>query len=152
MACLHGQVADAVVAELAGESWSIEFTPVRAWRVRYKLEQLTTLHVTVLPGPSSVETLTRGRDTEKYTSDIVFQVQINPDSNTAVDAVVALAEAVRAHFRSKNLSAGSRGMACVDPREFLSPEKAGISPDLLENDRVFHCVLRLHWQILGAPS
>jgi len=152
MSCLHGQVADAVVTELDGESWSLEFTAMRAWRCRHKLDELTTLRVTVLPGPSSVETLTRGRDTEKYTTDIVIQKQVDPDDNTAVDALVALAEEIRAHFRSKNLSAGSRAMACVDPREFLPTSKAGISPDLLDNDRVFNCALRHHWQILGAPS
>ena len=107
--------------------------------------------MTVLPGPSTVAVLTRGRDTEKYTTDIVIQKQLDPDDNDAADALVALAEEFRAHFRNLGLSAGTRAMSCIDPREFLSAEKAGISKELLENDRVFNCALRLHWQIIGAP-
>lgn len=148
---LHLAVAQAVATDLEGGSWSQQISPAAKWRVRYQLTELKELKVSVLPGPSTVIARTRGRDQEKYTSDIVVQKQVNPDDLTAVDALVVLAEEFRAYFRNKSLTAGTRNMRCVDPREFLSPDKAGMSKDLLEDDQVFNCCLRLNWEIVGAP-
>ncbi len=148
---LHYAIAEAVRADLAGESWDQTFTPKALWRVRYALTELAELQVSVVPGPSRTTTpLTRARDDERYTVDVILQKQVDPDKLDQVDPLVKQLEAFRDHYRRKQLSANSRKMVCLE-REFLAPSKAGIAREILEDDRVFNSVLRLHWQATGAP-
>jgi len=147
MACLAGQIADAVTTELNAESWSQSFTAIRKYRARYALPDLQSLRVAVLLGPASFETLSRGRDDIHYAVDVAILKKINPDDNAQVDPLVELMEQIKDHFRGKGLTADSRAIFCMK-REFVSPGEALIDDDHLSDDRTFAGAIRLNWRLL----
>jgi hypothetical protein len=146
VSCRAGQIADAVVTELNAQSFSQEFTSVRKYRVKYALTALQSLKVAVSPGPASFELLDRRRDDTQYATDVVFLKKIDPDSNTAVDALVELMEEIKDHFRAKGLTAGSTAIFCRS-REFINPGDSLVDESLLKDSRTFVGVVRLQWRL-----
>jgi len=145
MSCQAGEIADAVTAELDGTTFSSGFTPTRKWRANYQVTALKAPKVVVLPGPASFEVLDRRRDDTQYATDVVLLQKVNPDSNVAVDGLVALMEEIKDHFRVKSLTAGSTPIVCQS-REFTSPGDALIDDAILRDGRTFVGVVRLRWR------
>jgi len=141
---LIADIADAVVAELNGAQFSLEFTAVRRWIVKWTLPDLNTLRVTVVPGPASYDPLDRCRDDERHEMDIAVQKKVNPADNTEIDALVALLEEFIEHFRRKELMAGSKAIKCVR-RQLVPGSEAAVAKEHLEDFRSFTGVLRTTW-------
>jgi len=136
MSSVAAQIADAVVAELNNSQFSQPFTAVRKWIVKWTLPDLSTLRVTVVPGPASYEPLDRRRDDERHEMDIAVQKEVNPNENAEVDALVALLEEFVDHFRARELTAGSKAIKCVR-RQLIPGSEAAVAKEHLEDFRSF---------------
>ncbi|HID74471.1 MAG TPA: hypothetical protein EYP56_00565 [Planctomycetaceae bacterium] len=147
MSSLIAEVADAVTVELNDYQFSQTFNAQRKWRAKYDLRDLSTLRVAVVPGPFTYEALDRRSDKVQIATDLVVLKRGDPDANSEVDPIVALGEEFLAHFRSKNLSAGSRNIVCVDPRMLVNPADAAVDPDHLHDHRTMVIVIRLTWLV-----
>jgi hypothetical protein len=97
-------IADAVVAELVTGSFSQPFLPTRAYAPVRDLSEMKDLQVTVVP--RSVEEDLAGRSSlqSRYQIDIAIQQKIDTASNTQADALMALVEEIKAHFRLRRLA------------------------------------------------
>lgn len=146
MSSLIAQIADAVVTELNDGQFGQEFTADRKWLVRWKLHDLQSLRVTVVPGPASYEKLDRCRDDQRHEMDIAVQKKIDPDKNTQVDELVGLMEEFIAHFRVKSLTAGGKAITCIQ-RALIPGSNAAVAKEHLEDMRTFTGVLRTTWLV-----
>jgi hypothetical protein len=97
-------IAQAVVDELNGQEWQLEFTAVRAPAVpTYDHDELKTLRVTVVPSGFAAESLDRGRDMETAQIDVAIQQRIETDALAVADPLVVLAEDIGRYFRRGQL-------------------------------------------------
>ncbi len=139
-------LADAIVTELNAATFSQEFAAIRKWLAKWTLPQLATLRVSVVPGPATYETASRGQDDERHEMDIAVQKKIDPDTNSEVDALVKFMEEIIAHFRAKRLTAGSTNAICVI-RSLIPGAEAAVAREHLEDKRTFTGVIRTTWMI-----
>lgn len=154
MSSLVAAIADAIKTELNDGSWSQAVTATRAWSAQYKLTELATLRVTVIPATFSATYLSRGRDDERAAVDIAVQKKTAAGAdgrpqNSELDPLSELMEEFLAFFRAKALTADSRAVICKE-REFTANE-AVFSKESLEDLLVFSGVLRVHCKMQGAP-
>lgn len=96
-------IADSVVAELNGHSFSQPVTAVRHYAPQFELAEMTTLHVTVVPKGISSTSLDRSRDAFDYQLDLAVQQKVDP-SNLPLDALMTLTEEIAEHFRTGSLT------------------------------------------------
>jgi hypothetical protein len=99
------QVAQAVVAELNGHTFSTPLAAVRSYYPIYKREEMDTLHVTVVPAGSDYSLSDRSTIGRDFVVDISVQKAVSPTDLVAVDALVALVEEVADFFLGRRLSA-----------------------------------------------
>ncbi len=140
-------LGDAIVASLNGGTFSQDFTAARKWIVKWSLAELSTLRVTVVPGPSKFELVDRGEDDQEHQVDIAVQKKIDPDTNTNVDELVEQVEEIIEHCRKLSLTAGSANVLCTK-RETISPDLAVVDPQMLKDKRTFTGVIRTTWKVL----
>lgn len=96
-------IADAVVAQLNGGSFSQPIAAERHYQPKFELPDMTTLHVSVVPHGLASKTLDRNRDTFDYLIDVAVQ-QKTDLSQTSLDALMGLVEEIADHFRTQPLA------------------------------------------------
>ena len=96
-------IADSVVAELNGHSFTQPITAVRHYAPQFDLAGMTTLHVSVVPKGLSSTSLDRSRDTFEYQIDLAVQQKVD-QANPPLDALVTLVEEIADHFRAGALA------------------------------------------------
>jgi len=143
---LIADIADSIVTELNNTQFGLEFTAVRKWIAKWTLPDLSTLRVTVVPGPASYEPLDRRRDDERHEMDIAVQKKVNPNENSEIDALVTLLEEFVDHFRQKQLTAGGKAIKCMR-RAYVPGSEAAVAKEHLEDFRTFTGVLRTTWLV-----
>ena len=104
MAAVPIEIADAIVAKLNDASLSQAFTATRAYLPTYKLEELDTLHVTVVPKSMYVEMASREKDDETYRIDVAVQKRLSDITNAVIDPLTLLAQEVGDHMRRRRLT------------------------------------------------
>lgn len=140
------EIADAVVTDLNDGQFGQDFTAVRKWVVKWTLPDLSTLRITVVPGPATYEPLDRRRDDQRHEMDIAVQKKINPNDNAEVDSLVSLMEKFVDHFRFRQLMADTKQVKCVR-RQFVPGSEAAVAKEHLEDLRTFTGVLRTTWLV-----
>lgn len=86
-------IADALVDRLNNApGWSQSFTAVRKYLPEYKLEDMATLHVTVVPRATTNENIDRQRNEYLPQVDVAIQKRVDLSSNTAPDAMMQLVD------------------------------------------------------------
>jgi len=135
-------VADAVVAELNGQSFSLPFTAQRHYQPRYELKDLKTLHVTVIPNGLTTGTLGRGGQQREVAIDIAVQKKLNKETNTDLDPLLTLAEEIAESFQPKRLTAYPS--AIWKQTEF----RAIYSAEHLQQNRQFTSVMTVTFTIM----
>jgi hypothetical protein len=102
------QIADAVVSELNGHTFSQPFRAVRAYLPEYKLEDMGTLHVTIVPAEFLGEPSDRSRDREEHKLHVAIQQRFRPEDGAvplaSLDGLVALSEEIRDFLRNQQLA------------------------------------------------
>jgi len=97
-------IADAMVAELNAAAWGLPFTATRTYLPRYKLEDMDTLHVTVVPKTDTVLAGDRGKSRHDYQLDVAVQKKLEAADNAEIDPLVTLTEEIADYFRGKRLA------------------------------------------------
>lgn len=137
-------VADAVVAELNGQSFSLPFTAQRHYQPRYELSDLKTLHVTVIPNGLTTGNLGRGGTQREVAIDIAVQQKLSNETNTGLDPLLALAEEIAESFQPKRLTAYPN--AIWSKTEF----RAIFSTEHLQQNRQFTSVMTVTFKIMES--
>jgi hypothetical protein len=135
------QIADAVVAQLNAATFSQPLTAARHYAPSFKLPDMKTLHVTVVPRAISSASLDRSRDTFSYEVDVAIQRKTDGEQAT-LDALMTLVEEIADHFRVGPL-ASFPGARCMDVKN--SPV---FSPEHLDEFRQFTSVLTLTFRLV----
>ena len=95
-------IADAVVAELNGASFSKPFEAVRRYRPQFDLSEMQALHVSVVPKAVSQEIQSRSRTSGDYQVDVGVQQKFASEAD--LDPLMTLVEEIADHFRFKRLT------------------------------------------------
>ena len=136
------QVADAVISELNGATFTPSFTAERSYLPRSELTELKALKVTVVPNGLSVTTASRGQVQQDVAIDVAVQQKLTGEDNSSLDPLLALAEEIAARFQGKRLI--SFPAAIWVKTEF----KTIYAPDHIDQLRVFTSVITLTFRVI----
>ena len=96
-------IADAIVAQLNGETFSQPVTAVRSYLPQYDLTEMQTLHVTVVPKGVVLGSADRSRGQGDYSVDVAVQRKFAAGDNADLDGLTNLVEEIINHFRGRRL-------------------------------------------------
>ena len=136
------QVAEAVIAELNGATFSQPFTAVRSYLPRSDLADLKTLKVTVVPSGLTVVTASRGQTQQDVAIDVAVQQKLSGENNEDLDPLLALAEEMAARFRGKRL------ITFADAMWVKTEFKTIYAPDHIDQLRTFTSVVTLTFRVI----
>ncbi len=135
------QIADAVVAQLNAATFSQPLSAARDYAPSFKLPDMKSLHVTVVPRGMSSASLDRSRDAFSYEIDVAVQMKTD-SAQATLDALMSLVEEIADHFRTERLGSFP-GARCVDVKN--APV---FSPEHLDEFRQFTSVLTLTFRLV----
>ncbi len=92
------KLADAVVAELNGQSFQLPFTAARGYLPTFELPDLATLQVTVVPREDAGTLDTRSSSVHEYAIDIGVQMKPPSVDKAHLDPLVYLTQQIADHF------------------------------------------------------
>jgi len=135
-------IADAVVQELNGHTFSQALTAVRHYRPIFDLAQMQDLHVTVVPKGLAIERLDRSRNQHDVQVDIAVQKKCQAADNAELDPLMALVEEIADFFRLRRLTAWPEAV-------WIRTENVPIyAPEHLDELRQFTSVLTLTFRVV----
>jgi len=134
-------IAEAVVEELNGGSFSQPFTAVRHYRPLFDLKDMAALHVTVVPKGIVVERLDRTRNQEDVQVDVAVQKKFSTGDNAELDALVGLVQEIADFFRLRRLE------ACPEAVWVRSENVPVYAPKHMDELRQFTSVLTLSFRV-----
>jgi len=133
-------IADAITAELNGNTFSQPFTAQRLYLPIYDLKTMSELKVSVVPKGLSTSSLDRSRDNFDYQIDVGIQKKTKNEMAT-IDAMMLLVEEISDYLRANPL-------ASYPNARFISVENNQIyAPDHLETMMQFTSVLTLTYRL-----
>jgi hypothetical protein len=97
-------LADAVVAELNGGTFSQPIVAQRHYLPRFDLSEMQTLHVTVVPKGVVLGVGDRSRSQGDYSVDVAVQQKITTGDNAELDALTNLVEEIANHLHGRRLA------------------------------------------------
>lgn len=134
------RVADAVTAELNGHTFSLPFTAVRLYQPAYELQEMKTLHVTVVPRGILIAPLDRARCEHDMQIDIAVQKKYTSDANEEIDPLMDLVQEIADFFQQRRLTAYPEAM-------WIKTENVPIyAPEHMQNLRQFTSLLTLSFK------
>jgi len=98
-------IAEAVKAELNAHDFSMEFEAARDYLPVFDLQDMQTLHVTVVPSGVTIAKLDRSRTQSDVQVDMGIQKKLSTADNAEIDALMALVEDVMDFLRFRKLEA-----------------------------------------------
>jgi hypothetical protein len=135
-------IADAVVAELNGHTFSQPLTAARHYRPLFDLKDMAALHVSVVPKGASAERLDRSRHQEEYQVDVAVQKKVEALDNATLDPLAGLVEEIGLFLRDRRL-------ASYPAAVWLRTENVPIyAPEHLDELRQFTSVLTLTFRVV----
>ena len=133
-------IAEAVKDELNAGSFSQPFTSERAYQPTFKLEEMQTLHVTVVPKGVTTAAATRSEDQYEYSIDIGIQKKFQEQSE--LDGLMALVEEIADFLKRRTLSSCPEAV-------WVSNENTPIfAREHLDELRQFTSVLTVSYRVL----
>jgi len=135
-------IADAVVAEMNGHTFSQPFTAVRTYDTTLALEDAGNLHVTVVPKALTEEVASRASDQVDYAIDVGVRKKPTSASNAELDLLVTLVEEIRSFFRRRRLTA-CPGAMCI-----RTPIEPVFAPEHLREYGQFTSILGLTFRVV----
>lgn len=145
-------LADAVVSELNGHSFTQTFAAARFYRPMFKPETLETLRVSVVPKAIKNAAINRTKCEYEVSIDVAVQKKLTnqaaddgPDENelqnAELDPLLALVEEIDTYLRLKRFASPDAGWI----RSELAPIYL---PDHLQQQRVFTSVLTITYLVI----
>ena len=130
------QLADAVVTDLNAATFSQPFTAQRSYLPRWKLEELATIRVTVVPKDDVGERASRAQWQEDYQLDVAIQQRLGANETAQMDALVLLGQELADYFKSRNPAGDLATLVAVAFAPLFDP-------DHLEKHKTLTTVLNL---------
>ena len=141
-ASLPIDVAESVVAELNGASFSQPLVAARHYRPQFDLAELKTLRVSVVPKGIVITGLGRSSNQHDVSVDVAVQKKVDPTDTAALDALMVLVGEIADFFRLRRLSSFPAAL-------WSKTENVPIySPDHLETKQVFTGLLTFTFRIV----
>jgi len=137
-------IADAVVAELNGHTFSLPVTAVRAYVPQYELAEMNTLHVTVVPKGRTKSAVGRVPRTSEHTLDVAVQKKLAGEGTVDADPLMGLVEEIDTYFDIGKRLASYPNAVCVAVANLPI-----FAPDHFEQFRQFTSVLSLTFRVAG---
>ncbi len=135
-------IADAVVAELNAATFSQPVTAERHYLPQFDLQEMQTLHITVVPKTVVLATSDRARGQGDYSIDVAVQRKFETGDNAELDVLTGLTEEIADHFRRKRL-------ASYPDVAWLKTEQTVLyAPEHINELRQFTSVLTLTYRLL----
>ena len=135
-------IADAVVTELNGHTFSQALTAVRYYRPVFDLGEMKTLHVSVVPKGVTIERADRSHNQYDFAIDVAVQKKFSSGDATELDPLMSLVEEIADFFRLRRLTSYT---AAIWVRTDNVPVYA---PEHLEEFRQFTSVLTLTFRVV----
>ncbi len=135
------EIADAVVASLNAGSFALEFEAERKYQPVFELQDMQTLHVSVVPKSLAITTAARDSGFFDVAIDVGVQKKVNADESAELDALMNLVEQIADHLRMKRLDdAPNAAWLGVANEPVFAPEH-------LEQWRQFTSVLTVTYRV-----
>ena len=136
-------VADAIVVELNAATFSQTVNAVRAYLPQYKLTEMQTLHVTVVPKGIVIANPDRSRSQSDYSFDVAVQKKFSTGSNEELDALLQLVQDIVLYFRH------TQRLESFPNAIWMKTEVPVLyAPDHMEQLRQFTSVLTLTYRVV----
>jgi len=134
-------IADAVVAELNGHTFSQALTAVRYYRPVFDLGEMQTLHVSVVPKGVTIERADRSRNQYDFAIDVAVQKKFETGDAAELDPLMSLVEEIADFFRLRRLT------SYPDAIWVRTDNVPVYAPEHLEEFRQFTSVLSLTFRV-----
>ena len=131
------ELAELVKAELNDATFSQAFTATRVALPLFKLQDMDTLHVTVVPRDVDISLASRRDNFYEMGVDVAVQKRLTGVGNDLVDPMVTLVQAIADHLTRRAMGAARWGATAVEPL---------YSPEHLREMRQFTSVIRLTYK------
>jgi hypothetical protein len=135
-------IADAVVAELNGHSFSVTLAAVRAYLPQFDLAEMDALHVTVVPKSLASEIAGRNLLQTDYTIDLAVQEKPADLANATLDGLMGLVQEIADYFALRVLASPAACCIKIENSPIYSIEHLGTL-------RQFTSVLSLTFRLIG---
>ena len=100
-------IADAVVAELNAQTFTLPVQAVRGYLPTFELQELSQLKVTVVPRQDDGRLDTRESSAHEYQLDIGVQQKPEKTDNAHLDPLLRLTQEIADHFRFGRVASAS---------------------------------------------
>jgi len=134
-------IADAVVTELNGHTFSRALTAVRYYRPVFDLGEMQTLHVSVVPKGVTIERADRSRNQYDFAIDVAVQKKFETGDAAELDPLMTLVEEIADFFRLRRLT------SYPDAVWVRTDNVPVYAPEHLEEFRQFTSVLTLTFRV-----
>jgi hypothetical protein len=133
------QVAQAVTDALDGQTFSQEFTAQRMALPLFTLEEMQTLHVTVVPREVASNVLDRSRDENEIKVDVAVQKKVASAAIEEVDPLLSLVQEISDFLNRRSM--GDAGWVKTENKPVYAPEH-------LREKQQFTSVLTLTYRVV----
>lgn len=138
-------VADAITAALnsaVAGTFDLTFTAARHYRPLFDLEDLKTLHLSVVPKGIDITSLGRSSNQHDVSIDVAVQQKVDPDDQTTLDGLMEVVQQIIDYMRLQRL-------ATLPAAMLIRIENAPVyAAEHLEQMRVFTSVLTLTYRVI----
>ena len=134
------EVAQAVTDELNTAEFSIPFQAVRHYQPVYELQQMQSLHVTVVPRGIATSVLDRSRLVHEVQIDIAVQKKFASGSVEELDPLMELVQEIADYFYKRQLSGTNALWVKTENKPIYAPEH-------IQELRQFTSVLTIHFKL-----
>jgi hypothetical protein len=135
-------IADAVVTELNGHTFSQALAAVRYYRPVFDLGEMQTLHVSIMPKGVTIERADRSHNQYDFAIDVAVQKKFESGNNTELDALMSLVEEIADFFRMRRLT------SCSSAIWVRTDNVPVYAPEHMEEFRQFTSVLTLTFRVV----
>ncbi len=137
-------IADAIVTELAGSSFSEPLTVTRRVLPEYELSQLKDLAVTVVPKSVGISNITRESNSYEVAVDIGIQQKIGKDTDAEVSRLSGVVSEVIAFLHRRKLTA-------FPAAQFMKIANEPVyAPEHLSEKRLFTSIVTLTYKVING--
>ena len=116
------ELADAVVLDLNEATFSQPFVSQRAYLPRWKLEELATIRVTIVPKDDVGERASRVQWQEDYQLDVAIQQRLGTNETEQMDTLILLGQELADYFKTRNPTGNVATLVAVAFAPLFDPE------------------------------
>jgi hypothetical protein len=116
------EIADAVTSDLNAAAFSKPITAVRTYLPRYKLEDLSSVRVSVVPKDDVGQRASRVQWQQDYKIDVAVQQRLGSNEQSQMDELMLLVQELADHFKEHALSGNQSVLVECSYAPLFDPE------------------------------